>query len=804
MIQVYSPGNTDFDHNGDAALMPESCYLRAVLNSEWRLEMVHPVDDRGLWALVVENAVLKVPTWQDREQLYRIRSVSKTEDNVSAVAYPIFFDSANDLFLLDTRPTGKNGQAALDIMTAGNGKYTAHSDISKTETAYFVKRNFMDCLQGQESPTFLERWGGEIVYDNFDLYVNQRAGGDYGATVRYGKNILGVEYKVDMSEVVTRIIPQAYNGHLLSYAEPWIDSEHIGSFPTVRTKVVTFEDIKLASDAGDDDDGIICADQEALDAALVHAAEQAYEDGLDKPAVTIDIDMFALAKTEEYKDFADLEDIRLGDTVHCIHERLGIDTKAKAIEIEWDCILDQISTIKIGAYEYDYLAELSDVAGRISGAIRPDGSLIAERISGFIDAATTQMRAQYNAAERQDVLAMLFENLDESSPLYGAVAVGTQGIQISKTRTQDGRSWVWQSAMTSGGLIADTALVGVIADKAGLNYWNLETGEFRLSASASMALTHEEVFNALTKNGELDAIYMGQDGKMYISFSYAAGGQLKLGGRNNEHGEILIYDANGNVIGSINKDSCEFSSKTGVTYIDLANNTTYQNVIESIIFDGATIKGRVRGNSSRGQVDEILSWISLAMGVLTLHNEANGVRIDAGDLYLVKNYDPNAGLFDTDKNLPINIHGRIYFKDYIYFDAQTNFNNYVNLNRTDTISNGTELVVSSGGRVGRTSSSERYKIISRDMTSEDVERAYKIRPVLARYKEDVLSQGDESKNIPMLIAEDVAYNLPDAAVYWDGQVEDWNPRVMIPVMLRMIQDQNERIKTLEALWQTLK
>ena len=511
--------------------------------------------------------------------------------------------------------------------------------------------------------------------------------------------------------------------------------------------------------------------------------------------------MFALAKTEEYKDFADLEDIRLGDTVHCIHERLGIDTRAKAIEIEWDCILDQISTIKIGAYEYDYLAELSDVAGRISGAIRPDGSLIAERISGFIDAATTQMRAQYNAAERQDVLAMLFENLDESSPLYGAVAIGTQGIQISKTRTQDGRSWVWRSAFTADGLIADNAIVGVIADKAGLNYWNLETGEFRLSASASMALTHEEVFNALTKNGELDAIYMGQDGKMYISFSYAAGGQLKLGGRNNEHGEILIYDADGNVIGQISKEACEFYGNLHALYMDWSNNQYYHNVLEGLTIKGTGIDGRIKGDD----VDKTISRVNLASeGMLKIFNALNGVLIDAKDLYLVQNFQHIPDLFDETKNLPINIHGRIYFKDYTYFDAQTNFNNYVNLNRTDTISNGTELVVSSGGRVGRTSSSERYKVISRDLTSEDVEGAYKIHPVLARYKEDVLSQGDESKNIPMLIAEDVAYNLPDAAVYWNGQVEDWNPRVLIPVMLRMIQDQNERIKTLEALWRTLK
>ena len=403
-------------------------------------------------------------------------------------------------------------------------------------------------------------------------------------------------------------------------------------------------------------------------------------------------------------------------------------------------------------------------------------------------------------------MAMLFENLDESSPLYGAVAIGTQGIQISKTRTADGRSWVWKSAFTSEGLIADNALVGLIADKAGLNYWNLETGEFRLSPSVSVALTHESVFNALTKNGELDALYMGSDGKMYISFTYAAGGQLKLGGRNDQHGEILIYDANEDLIGRINRESCEFSNKAGVTYIDLATGTTYQDVIESIIFDGTTIKGRVRGNSSRGQVDEILSLINLAMGMLTMINKANGIRFDAGDVYFVKNYDPMPSMTDQTVNLPVNIHGRLYFKDYTYFDAIARFNNYINLQQLYTISNGTALVVGSGGGVGTTSSSARYKDIKRDLESSDIKGAYQIKPVLARYKKGILAPNDEAegKDIPMLIAEDVANNLPDAVVHKNGLVEDWNPRVLIPVMLKMIQDQDKRIKELEALWRTLK
>lgn len=68
------------------------------------------------------------------------------------------------------------------------------------------------------------------------------------------------------------------------------------------------------------------------------------------------------------------------------------------------------------------------------------------------------------------------------------------------------------------------------------------------------ALTHEDIFNLLTNNGEWQGIYRGSDGKLYINFTYARGGTLNLGGKANTYGngQMHVYDANDNEIVDIN------------------------------------------------------------------------------------------------------------------------------------------------------------------------------------------------------------------------------------------------------------
>ena len=104
------------------------------------------------------------------------------------------------------------------------------------------------------------------------------------------------------------------------------------------------------------------------------------------------------------------------------------------------------------------------------------------------------------------------------------------------------------------------------------------------------------------------------------------------------------------------------------------------------------------------------------------------------------------------------------------------------------------------------SSSKRYKDHVSNMTIEEAEKILDIPVVWFKYKEGYLDPADwlSGKKIPGFYAEDVYNIFPEATQLNEaGEPEDWNFRVMIPAMMKVIQDQNERINTLEDTVNTL-
>ena len=487
MIQIYTPSNTDYEKNGDQMLLPVSASVHAILNGAWEAEITHTIDAEGRWKYITEEAVIKMPSFNG-DQLFRVKTAQKQDSGVTATMEPIFYDSMGDCWLSDVRPTGKNGQDALDIMLAPNSKYSGLSNITRAATAYYQNMNFMQALNGDIDQSFINRWGGEILFDNFTVIVNDRVGGDYGIELRYGKNIPrdGMSYEVDTRDVVTRIYPQAYNGYKMT-GNGYVDSPLINNYPTVKSVSMTFDNVKMRDDAQEDDEEngvIICDTQEELDAALTQQCETQYDAGIDKPTVTISADMVLLQNTEQYKDIKTLEAVSLGDTIHCINTHLDITTDARVIEIEFDAVRKKVSSVVIGDFQQQYFDGLTDSAQKIDSVINPDGSLMAEKVQGILNGIYTQLRLQSTVAEKVNGHAFIVEDLDEESDLYGAMVWGTQGLQLSTTRTADGRGWDWTTAITAQGIVANAIITGILSDKTGKNYWNLDTGEFRLSAEA--------------------------------------------------------------------------------------------------------------------------------------------------------------------------------------------------------------------------------------------------------------------------------------------------------------------------------
>ena len=470
MIQIYSPENKDYEQNGDMTLFPEEAEIHVILNGEWTATIEHPIDEEGRWKYITDNAVVKMPSFNG-EQLFRIQNKEKSDSGVSADLTPIFLDAKEDCFLVDIRPTEKNGQQALDIMTAPNKRYTAKSDIKTTSTAYYQTKNLIEAINGNDDNAFTKRWGGEIIYNNYEVIVNERVGADRGVHVVYGKNIVkdGFSETIDMTDVVTRIVPKAYNGYMIEGEAPWVDSPIIDKYPTVHYGVITFDDVKMRADASEDDEAngvIVCDTQEQLEKALTDKCIEQFDAGVDKPSITIEVNMELLQNTELYDDVKELETVSLGDTAHCSHSKLEIVTDARAIELTWDAVRNKVTSVKLGDFQYNFLDNASSVMNRVEQAIREDGSVIGQQIQGIINGVQAQMRAQSSIAKKQEVRAILFEDLDPDSPTFGAMCLGTLGFEIAGERTADGRDWKWSTFGTGKGFYADFIVAGtMLADR---------------------------------------------------------------------------------------------------------------------------------------------------------------------------------------------------------------------------------------------------------------------------------------------------------------------------------------------------
>lgn len=537
MIQVYRPENTDYARNGDMTLTPSSAVLTAAMNDIWTVQLEHPIDDAGRWKYVVNGAVVKLPSFNG-EQLFRVKETEKSDAGITAVLEPIFMDALDDCFLLDVTITGKNGQEALDLMTAANPKYKAKSNIMTVTDSSYHYQNLIEAINGDGEESFVNRWGGEILFDNDTISVNYRIGQDNGVELRYGKNIPqdGVTESVDTRDVVTRIYPLAYNGYAMG-GNGCVDSPVINSYPTVRTRTMTFNDVKMRADAQDSDaenGTTICDTQEQLDAALKERCDAQYSAGLDKPTVTITADMVLLENTNQYRDYAALERVSLGDTVHCIHSRLGITTQERVIELTYDCIGQKVTGVVLGQKSTNYFDKVSGTISRVDSAIRSDGTVIADQVTGRLNAALAQLVGQYNIAEKQDVMAILFENLDETSEMFGALAIGTQGILISKQRTEDGKDWVWTTAISYAGIITEAIIPGRIISKDGSLIIDLANSELEMKMENGSKVvigedgfynqfgtSKNEYFNLIhSENFEVFGDEMVENGGFYKTLTY--------------------------------------------------------------------------------------------------------------------------------------------------------------------------------------------------------------------------------------------------------------------------------------------
>ena len=584
MIEIYNADNTIFENNGDMTLFPELCNVEAGLNGSWEMQMEHPIDEEERWKYIKEGAVIAAPFLMSKKQLFRIYWKKKGNTGISAKARPVFFDAAGEVFLNDVRPTSKNGQEALDVMTSGQTKYKAISNIAKESTAYYIRKNLIEALQSDNDQSFINRWGGEVFYDNYNVYVNERVGLDNGLHIEIGLNSDAIEAEIDMSDVATRIVPISYNGYGITDSNPWIDSPLIDKYPVVYTKVVEFREVKMREDVSDSDDEnvIICDSDEERNTALTNKCKELFDSGIDRPTANYRVSLIDLSQIEQFKDLKNLRSVSLGDTVHCKNAELDIETDGRIIKVVYDCIQEKNESVEIGQFTHNYINDFESALRRIDEAINDNGTVKAEKVFGIIDAVRTMMRAQATSAHPAPVRATIFEDLNPESQTYGALCLGTMGFQIAYQRTADGKEWDWRTFGTGKGFFADYIVAGtMLADR--IRAGKLQSQDFAegksgfeldLDAGVITFYDSDDSGNAsklVFSDGGITITNLntGDDGKVSIRYQKVGDDYYPIiSGTNGETGYSMNQNALIFMIGSLIKSSIGLSDGKGYVATD--------------------------------------------------------------------------------------------------------------------------------------------------------------------------------------------------------------------------------------------
>ena len=485
MIEIYLKTNTNYDKNGDITLDPTSCIYK---DSEKELTLEHFLDEDGRWKYInFENVIAAEEN--GKKKFYRIYNVVRSLYSVTAYARPIFYDLI-DKVLLDVRPTDKTGEEALNIVLDGTG-YTGHSNISLLNTYYYIRKNIVEALIGDDENSFINRWGGEFYCENFDVYINDRIGTDNGVRVEFGYNLNEIEEDVNIEEVITRIIPVGYDGIMLEGNAPWVDSPLINKYTQPKMRVIEFSDIKVKENS-EDEEGFDTIEEAR--AELIKQCNLLFDNGIDKPIINYKIDMINLANTTAYKDFEMLVEVNKGDTVTCYIKHLDIDVKARVIDYERDLITGEYTSIELGNAVSNFFNNQADIQSKVNNILNDNGSVNAKTVEGAINAVKTKFKALKDVAQPQDVRAIIFEDRVENSPTFGCMCLGTMGFEIASSFKPGTKEWDFRTFGTGQGFFADYIVAGtlnanliktgIIKALNGESWINLDTGEAQLTGTA--------------------------------------------------------------------------------------------------------------------------------------------------------------------------------------------------------------------------------------------------------------------------------------------------------------------------------
>lgn len=380
MITIHPENTTTFTHTGFGHLTNDLIepVVTEEISGEYSLTFTYPAD-----AILAEHVKVgalvacHVPTVNQR-QAFRIVTVEHALNGLLRVkALHLSYDLAKVL-IADTNIVNKDAnQALLQLRGATNppNAFTALSSFNATpRTVRVVRQSVLECLMDTGGDnTFAARYGGEMLRNNLHFEHRTRLGSDKGVTIRDRKNLTGYQATIDYTHTLTRILPVGYDGLLLP--EKYVDSPRLNDYPKPLVGVVKFDHIKAQKPGEEPREGELPLKQ--AHAALRQAAQAAFNDGLDLPAASFEVNFIDLTSTREYQNTAQLEKVALGDTVTVIHTDYKAHLKARIVGYTYNPATRQYIALKLGTVTPSFTSTTRTLT-RSMDAVKADAQTAVE------------------------------------------------------------------------------------------------------------------------------------------------------------------------------------------------------------------------------------------------------------------------------------------------------------------------------------------------------------------------------------------------------------------------------------------
>lgn len=475
---LYESTETAFTSNGLGGLPDTlSCSVTEERNGIFELEMKYPVT--GLhYDLLQVGRILYVPHDDTKIRqpfdIYRISKVMNGTVTINArhISYrlakipvePFSAGSCSAAFL------GLEDHAVVTC------PFTFWTDKSVAASFTVSVPATIRSLLGGTNGSILDTFGtGEYEWDMWTVKFHLHRGADNGVTIRYGKNLTDLTDELDNGSTYTGIYPYWY-------------SEEDGLI-TLPEQVVY---------ADDHDDRVIVVDaSQSITAAPTEAQLRAWAETYitshaGKMSNSIKISFVQLWQTEEYKNVASLQRVKLCDTVTVIHPVLGIQTKTNVIKVVYDVLKERYSSMELSEPK----TSLTDI---IQDQINMETESFAQKsfVSSAIAAATLLIQGGYGGhvvigsnsdGWPEEILIM---DTEDRNTAVNVIRMNMGGIGFSRNGyagpfetawTVDGHFYAdW---IDTGTLTANLIKAGVLTDAYGRFYLDLATGEFRFNANA--------------------------------------------------------------------------------------------------------------------------------------------------------------------------------------------------------------------------------------------------------------------------------------------------------------------------------